>query len=113
MPSAYFEVMTKAIVLEEAIDLGSKVAGRGAVFTPSSQCLQAYLTLTCSITCTLAGIISSCSLICSPIFSSVQPQPHCRSSSGNSWTCRMRGSSLGSGFLVPVFLNFGDEATES
>jgi hypothetical protein len=57
------------MVLADAIAFGNKVLGRGADLIVSSQFLQAYFLRTCWITCTRAGMMSSCSLISSPISS--------------------------------------------
>ena len=90
--SAYLAMKTYAIVVAVAIALGSNVVARGAVLIVSSHCAHAYFFRTCSITLSLAGMISSCSLI-----SSLISQPQTCSSCDSLITLCSRGMFAGKG----------------
>ncbi len=55
----------------------------------------------CLITRTCIGMISSCSLVSSPITCLRQPHSQVSSCSGSSWMTSTRGSSAGSGLRLP------------
>lgn len=93
--SWYFAVAIYASRPALALLFGMGCAGNAAVRTLDSHALQAYFNRACCSTWILAGMISSCSPLSSPICVSAQPQPQTLSASARSCSIRTRGKSAG------------------